>query len=123
MYFRLFGINTVTSLNAYFCLSLWAWMEWQICVHIQKTQVKNSPLLGVIFTHLSLGQERRACSKTTFLKNIETTVLLSVGTMQNWFVTSTDFFFLYNFHVLATYETHTSSLECRCLEPHAEFCS
>lgn len=42
--------------------------------------------------HLSLGQERRACSKTTFHKNIETTVLLSVGTMQNWFVTNTDFF-------------------------------
>lgn len=42
--------------------------------------------------HLSLGQERRACSKTIFHKNIETMVLLSVGTMQNWFVTNTDFF-------------------------------
>lgn len=59
MYFRHFSINTVTSLNAYFCLSLWAWVEWQILCSYSEDPSQKQPTLGGYFHASEFGSREK----------------------------------------------------------------
>lgn len=96
MYFRHFSINTMTSLNAYFCLSLWAWVEWQVlCSYSEGPSQKQPTLWGHFHASEFVSKE-----KDMFQDN------LSVSTIQNWFVTNTDFFFYFMISMCLPHMNH-----------------
>jgi hypothetical protein len=85
VYFRRFSINSGTSLNAYFCLSLWVWAQGHaLCSLIQKTQVQNNPVLEGNVHALEFGpREKGLVHYDLSHKSIETMVVPQFDIIQN----------------------------------------